>query len=79
MKMQKRCLLIIRAILRSALRDSIVLKNLENRGVKEEDIREALEEIEKKFFSEKNEKWQELTIRVVKLVVELFWDFLQQD
>ena len=76
--MKKRCLVIIRAILRSALRDSVVLKKLEDRGVKEEDIRKALKEVEEKLFSEKNDKkWQELTITVTKLVAELFWDFLQ--
>lgn len=78
MMRMKRCLVITRAILRSALRDPVVLKRLENRGVKEEDIRSALNEVEEKLFSERNDKkWQELTIKVIKLVAELIWDFLR--
>jgi len=77
--MKKRCLVIIRAILRSALRDPVILKKIENRGVKEQDICSALKEVEKGLFSETNEKWQELTttITIIKLVAEIFRDFLR--
>jgi len=76
--MKRRCLLNIRTILRNALRDPVVLIKLEDKGVNEEDIREALKEVEERLsISNNDKKWQELTIKVIKLVVELFWDFLQ--
>ena len=76
--MKRRCLLNIRTILRNALRDPVVLIKLEEKGVNEEDIRKALKEVEERLsISNNDKKWQELTINVIKLVVKLFWDFLQ--
>ncbi len=76
--MKRQCLVNIRTILRNALRDPVVLIKLEEKGVNEEDIRKALKEVEERLsISNNDKKWQELTINVIKLVVKLFWDFLQ--
>ncbi len=76
--MKRQCLVNIRTILRNALRDPVVLIKLEEKGVNEDDIRKALKEVEERLsISNNDKKWQELTINVIKLVVKLFWDFLQ--
>ena len=78
MRIKRRCLVNIRTILRSALRDPLVLKKLAEKGVNEEDICKALEGVENTLSESNDKKWQELSIKLIKLVVELFRYFLQQ-